>query len=141
MTTAAATSGAQPEKAKELGEAKKHGAGVAEWDGVQPTATWLQVHMQFMFLSLFTFFFCLFFFSLPSIRPSAHPSAASLFRSVAFSFCGGKSSRADHVHLLGFSPASIELLFRTRSSHLLYFPSSVFFSFYMCLVVGALVHK
>jgi len=30
MTTAAATSGAQPEKAKELGEAKKHGAGVAE---------------------------------------------------------------------------------------------------------------
>jgi len=53
MTTAAATSGAQPEKAKELGEAKKHGAGVAERDGVQPTATWLQVHMQFMFLSLF----------------------------------------------------------------------------------------
>lgn len=77
------------------------------------------------------FFLLLVFFSLPSIRPSAHPSAASLFRSVAFSFCGGKSSRADHVHLLGFSPASIELLFRTRSSHLLNFLPQ-FFSVSIC---------
>lgn len=40
---------------------------------MQPTATWLQVHMQFMFLSLFTFFFCLFFFPChPSARPLIH---------------------------------------------------------------------
>lgn len=78
MTTAAAaaaTSGAQPEKAKEPAEAEqkalKNGAGAsAEGDGVQPTATWLQVHMQFMFLSLLFFY--------PGIRMSAHPSPCSV---------------------------------------------------------------
>jgi len=95
MTTAAATSGAQPEKAKELEEAKKHGAGVAERDGVQPTATWLQVHMQFMFLSLFFF----------SGHPPVRSSISSVpFRSWEISFCGGKTSGADHVPPHGFSP-------------------------------------
>jgi len=94
MTTAAATSGAQPEKAKELEEAKKHGAGVAERDGVQPTATWLQVHMQFMFLSLF-------FFSL-AIRLSAHPSPASLSAVGRSPFAAGKLLELTMFHPMVF---------------------------------------